>query len=84
AGRCVGRVQIFAECGVGPPDTLRSQLHGLSSAQLVAACTKLRPDAANLTDPVQAAKTALDSLAGDTRPSSWQMTPTESSPSLIV
>ncbi|GAQ41515.1 transposase [Mycobacterium pseudoshottsii JCM 15466] len=49
------------------PDTLRSQLHGLSSAQLVAACTKLRPDAANLTDPVQAAKAALRSIATRTR-----------------
>jgi transposase len=45
------------------PDSLRSQLHGLSAAQLLAACARLQPDLANLADPVQAAKTALRSLA---------------------
>jgi transposase len=45
------------------PDSLRSQLHGLSAAQLVAACARLRPDLANLADPVQASKAALRSLA---------------------
>ena len=45
------------------PDALRSQLHGLSAAQLVAACARLRPDLANLADPVQAGKVALRSLA---------------------
>jgi transposase len=45
------------------PDALRSQLHGLSAAQLVAACARLRPDLARLGDPVQAAKAALRSLA---------------------
>jgi transposase len=45
------------------PDTLRAQLQGLPPAQLVAACAKLRPDARNLGDPVQAAKAALRSIA---------------------
>jgi len=45
------------------PDSLRSQLHGLSPAQLVNACARLRPDLANLADPIQASKGALRSLA---------------------
>jgi transposase len=45
------------------PDALRSQLHGLSAAQLVTACARLRPDLARLGDPAQAAKAGLRSLA---------------------
>ena len=45
------------------PEPLRSQLRTLSSAQLVAACARLRPDLSNLADPVQAAKHALRSIA---------------------
>ncbi len=52
-----------ARCSSPPPDALRSQLQGLSSAQLVAACARLRPGLARLGDPVQAAKAALRSLA---------------------
>ncbi len=45
------------------PDQLRTQLRTLSSAQLVTACARLRPDLTNLADPVQAAKHALRSIA---------------------
>lgn len=45
------------------PDSLRAQLHGLSPAQLVTACARLRPDLAHLDDPVQATKAALRSVA---------------------
>jgi transposase len=45
------------------PDSLCSQLNGLSAVQLVAACARLRPDLARLGDPVQSAKAALRSLA---------------------
>jgi transposase len=45
------------------PDSLRSQLHGLSATQLVAACARLRPDLDNLADPIHASKAALRSLA---------------------
>jgi transposase len=45
------------------PEPLRSQLRTLSSAQLVAAAARLRPDLSNLADPVQAAKHALRSIA---------------------
>ena len=41
------------------PEPLRTQLRTLSSAQLVAACARLRPDLGHLADPVQAAKHAL-------------------------
>jgi transposase len=45
------------------PEPLRTQLRSLSSAQLVTACARLRPDLTKLTDPVQAAKHALRSMA---------------------
>ena len=45
------------------PDALRTHLQGLSPAQLVAACARLRPDLAHLDDPVQATKAALRSVA---------------------
>jgi transposase len=48
---------------VTAPDALRTELKGLSPAQLVAACTKLRPDMTKLGDPAQAAKAALRSIA---------------------
>jgi hypothetical protein len=45
------------------PEPLRSQPRTLSSAQLVAAAARLRPDLSNLADPVQAAQHALRSIA---------------------
>lgn len=45
------------------PEPLRTHLRPLSSAQLVAACARLRPDPNNLPDPVHAAKQALRSIA---------------------
>jgi Transposase IS116/IS110/IS902 family len=45
------------------PEPLRTQLRSRSSAQLVAACARLRPDLTNLAEPVQAAKHALRSIA---------------------
>lgn len=48
---------------VTAPEPLRSQLRDLSAIQLIDACVRLRPDTDNLTDPVQAAKTALRSVA---------------------
>jgi transposase len=49
------------------PEPLRSQLRELSTSQLVDACLRFRPDTANLTDPIQAAKMALRSIAARTR-----------------
>jgi transposase len=45
------------------PDSLRTQLQGLSPAQLMTACARLRPDPTQLADPAQATKAALRSLA---------------------
>lgn len=45
------------------PEPLRTPLRSLSSAQLVIACARLRPDVTSLLDPVQAAKQALRSIA---------------------
>jgi transposase len=45
------------------PEPLRAQLRYLTAAQMVAACARLRPDLANLAEPVQAAKHALRSIA---------------------
>jgi transposase len=45
------------------PESLRTQLRGPSSPQLVAACACLRPDLTNLAKPAQAAKHALRSIA---------------------
>lgn len=45
------------------PEPLRTQLRSLSSAQLVTACARLRPDPTNLLDPAQSAKQALRSIA---------------------
>ncbi|MCX2933886.1 transposase [Mycobacterium sp. CVI_P3] len=45
------------------PESLPTQLRPLSKAQLVTACARLRPDLANLAEPVQAAKHALRSIA---------------------
>lgn len=45
------------------PESLRTQLRGLSSPQLFAACARLRPDLTNLAEPAQAAKHALRSIA---------------------
>ncbi|QMU71821.1 IS110 family transposase [Streptacidiphilus sp. P02-A3a] len=47
---------------VTAPDTLRAQLRGKSSSDLIAACARLRP-AADLTDPAAAAKFTLRRLA---------------------
>lgn len=48
---------------VTAPEPLRSQLRELSASKLVEACLRLRPDTADLADPVQAAKTSLRSIA---------------------
>jgi transposase len=48
---------------VTAPEPLRSQLRQLSTAKLIAACLRLRPDTTNLHDPVQAAKLSLRSIA---------------------
>jgi transposase len=48
---------------VTAPDPLRDQLRGLTAARLVKASAGLRPDPARVSDPEQAAKTALRSLA---------------------
>ena len=48
---------------VTAPEPLRSQLRGLTRIKLVAACTRLRPDLAQLADPMHAAKAALRSIA---------------------
>lgn len=45
------------------PEPLRTQLRSLTSAQLVTACARLRPDLTTLADPAQAAKHALRSMA---------------------
>lgn len=45
------------------PEPLRTQLRGISSARLVRACLRLRPDLECLEDPVQAYKHALRSIA---------------------
>ncbi|MEV6073482.1 IS110 family transposase [Nocardia sp. NPDC052001] len=45
------------------PETLRSQLRGLSRAKLLATCAAFRPDTGHLADPVHATKLALRSLA---------------------
>src|SRR6185437_6978688 len=48
---------------VTAPEPLRSQLRTLSTARLIDACLRLRPDTTNLHDPAQAAKVALRSIA---------------------
>jgi len=48
---------------VTAPEPLRSQLRHMSTAKLIDACLRLRPDTANLGDPVQAAKLSLRSIA---------------------
>lgn len=52
---------------VTAPEPLRSQLRELSTSKLIDACLRLRPDSANLSDPVQAAKTSLRSIATRTK-----------------
>lgn len=48
---------------VTAPEPLRSQLRELSTSKLIDACLRLRPDTAQLVDPVQAAKTSMRSIA---------------------
>lgn len=45
------------------PEPIRSQLRGLSRVQLVSTCRRLRPDLADLADPLQATKASLRSVA---------------------
>ncbi|WP_280255420.1 IS110 family transposase [Nocardia wallacei] len=45
------------------PEALRGQLRSLSRAKLVATCAAFRPDPTRCTDPIQATKLALRSLA---------------------
>jgi len=54
--------QLRALLLTGPAE-LREQLRHLSPTVLVTTCSRLRPDAADLTDPAQAVKTALRRLA---------------------
>ncbi len=48
---------------VTAPEPLRSDLRGLSTRQLIATCSRLRPSPGQLADPAQAAKVALRSIA---------------------
>jgi transposase len=48
---------------VTAPEPLRGQLRELSTSKLIDACLRFRPDFCNLTDPIQAAKAALRSVA---------------------
>jgi transposase len=48
---------------VTAPERLRAQLRGLRTSQLITTCRALRPDHDRITNPEQAAKTALRSLA---------------------
>ncbi|WP_375502157.1 IS110 family transposase [uncultured Jatrophihabitans sp.] len=48
---------------VTAPEPLRGQLRALSTAELINACLRLRPDTTSLHDPVQAAKMSLRSIA---------------------
>lgn len=52
---------------VTAPEPLRSQLRGLTRTKLLDACQRFRPDINNLTDPVQAAKAAMRSVAARAR-----------------
>lgn len=52
---------------VTAPEPLRSQLRELTTSQLIDACLRFRPDTNNLTEPTQAAKTALRSIAARAR-----------------
>src|SRR5579859_2261012 len=45
------------------PEPIRRQLQGLSKGKLVATCRRLRPDLAQLADPVHATKAALRTIA---------------------
>ncbi|MDX6262752.1 MAG: transposase [Kribbellaceae bacterium] len=45
------------------PEPLRDQLRSLTTTQLIATCTGLRPDTSHIDHPAQAAKLALRSLA---------------------
>ena len=45
------------------PEALRAQLTGLTTVQLVNACSRFRPDLAELGDPTQATKIAMRSIA---------------------
>lgn len=46
------------------PETLRASLRGRSLLQTAQHCARLRPDATQMHDPVQATKTALHAVAG--------------------
>jgi len=60
---CTAARNTLRSMVITAPEPLRSQLRAMSSAQLVAAAARLRPDLENLADPVQAAKHALRSIA---------------------
>ena len=45
------------------PEPLRAQLSGLTTIQLVDTCARMRPDLGELTDPTQATKLAMRSVA---------------------
>ncbi|WP_409333307.1 IS110 family transposase [Trujillonella humicola] len=48
---------------VTAPEPLRAQLRGLTGVKLISTCAELRPDPARISEPEQAAKTALRALA---------------------
>jgi transposase len=62
AARAEAQTQLKALV-ITAPEPLRARLRGLTTRPLVAACAALRPDPARLSDPAQATKTALRTLA---------------------
>ncbi|WP_433193976.1 hypothetical protein ACQP1G_35100 [Nocardia sp. CA-107356] len=50
------------------PEELRSQLRKMPRAQLISTCAAFDPDLGRLTDPIEATKFALRSLAQASRP----------------
>ncbi len=57
---CIRRMKTLI---VTAPEPLRDQLRHLSTRELIATCAALRPDPARISQPDQAAKAALRSLA---------------------
>jgi transposase len=62
AARAEAQTQLQALL-VTAPETLRAQLRGLSTRRLVATCAALRPDRDRISEPAQATKSALRTLA---------------------
>jgi transposase len=62
AARAEAQTQLKALL-VTAPEPLRGQLRGLTTRRLLTACAALRPDPVHPSDPVQATRTALRTLA---------------------